>query len=275
MNIKFKEILFFVFCMVSLTGCDKNEISPIKEPVNSVARITVINAVPGSPGLDVFYGDLKLNGNAIGSLGRFPNTEYSVLPPATYSIKTVVNTPTVIPALAPNIPFGTVISTTSVAIAVDKYYSLFIVGPPVASSITSLLVEDAIPQPKKDKAHVRFINVMPDGNNLNLFSGIIPAGVVSPITTTAIFSNVAKNTARDFIEIDATSEGISYLFQVRDNVTGTAIGAASGLTVVSGRVYTLFARGFNTAFTIPGFTPVRTVAAILPTTASLSLMTNK
>ena len=275
MNIKFKGLLFFIFCIISLTGCDKNEIKPLQEPVNSVARITVINAVPGSPGLDAFYGDIKLNGNPIGSLARFPNAEYSVLPPATYSIKAVVNTPTVIPAIAPNIPFGTLVSTTSAAIAADKYYSLFIVGPPVASRITSFLVEDVIPQPKKDKAHVRFINVMPDGNNLNLLSGIIPAGAVNPITVTPIFLNVARNTARDFIEIDATNEGISYVFQARDNVTGTSIGAGIGFTVVSGRVYTLFARGFNTAFTIPGFTPVRTVAAIIPTTASLSLMTNK
>ena len=275
MNIKFKGILFFIFCIISITGCDKNEISPIQETVKSAARITVINAVPGSPGLDAFYGDIKLNGNVIGSLARFPNAEYSVLSPATYSIKAVVNTPTVIPATAPNIAFGTVVSTTSAAIAADKYYSLFIVGPPVASSITSFLVEDKIPQPKAGKAHIRFINAMPDGNNMDLLSGIIPAGSVNPTTSTAIFSNVARNIASDFIEIDAVITGTAYQFQLRNNVTGTSIGLSSNLTVVSGRVYTYFSRGFNTAFIIPGFTPVRTVAAIIPTTASLSLMTNK
>ena len=275
MNIKFKQTVFFIFCIIALAGCDKNEIKPLQEPVNSVARITVINAVPGSPGLDAFYGDLKLNGNAIIALTRFPNAEYSVIPPATYTIKTVVSRPTVIPAIAPLIPFGVTVTTTTTALEADKYYSLYIVGAPVVSNITSFLVEDKIPIPVSDKAHVRFINAMPDGNNMALLSGVIPTGSVNPTTSTPIFTNLARNTARDFIAIDAINVGSPYQFQLRDNVTGTLIGTPVNLNVVTGRVYTFFARGFNTTFTVPGFTPVRTVAAILPTTASLSLMTNR
>ena len=271
MNIKFKGLLFFIFCIISLVGCDKNEIKPLQETVNSIARITVINAVPGSPGLNAFYGDLKLNGNAINALTRFPNAEYSVLPPANYTIKTVVSTPTVIPAIAPLIPFGVLVSTSTAIIDVDKYYSLYIVGTPVVSNITSFLVEDKIPVPVSEKAHVRFINAMPDGNNMDLLSGIIPAGSVNPITSTAIFTNVVKNTAKDFIATDALNVGIPYQFQLRDNVTGALIGTPINLTVVSGRVYTFFARGFNTTFTVPGFTPARTVLA----GGGITLMVNK
>lgn len=282
MNIRFKQTIFSFFSLIALVGCDKNEIKPLEELIiNGSARITVINAVPGSPGLDAFYGDLKLNGNVINSFARFPSVEYSVLPPATYSIRAVVNTPPpvvpppLVPPLPPNIAFGAVVSTTSAAIASDKFYSLFIVGQPVAGSITSFLVEDKIPQPKTDKAHIRFINAMSDGNNMDLLAGIIPTGSANPTTSTAIFSNVARNIASDFIEIDAAITGTAYQFQLRNNVTGASIGATSNLIAVSGRVYTYFSRGFNTAFTIPGFTPVRTIAAIIPTTASLSLMTNK
>lgn len=271
MNIKFKQSIFFIFSIIALAGCDKNEINPLQEPIVGGARITVINAVPGSPNLDAFYGDLKLNGNTIAALARFPSAEYSVLPPATYSIKAVVNTPAIIPTTAPNIAFGTVVSTTSAAMAADKYYSLYIVGPPVASSITSFLVEDKIPQAVSGKAHIRFINAMPDGNNMDLLSGIIPSGSVNPTTSTAIFSNVVKNTARDFIEVEASNIGTPYQFQLRDNVTSTLIGTSSNLTVVSGRVYTYFARGFNTTYTIPGFTPARTVTA----GGGISLMINK
>lgn len=281
MNIRFKQTIFSFFSLIALVGCDKNEIKPLEEPIiNGSARITVINAVPGSPGLDAFYGDLKLNGNVITSFARFPNAEYSVLPPATYSIRAVVNTPPpvvpppLVPPLPPNIAFGTVVSTTSAAIAADKYYSLFIVGQPVVGSITSFLVEDKIPQPKADKAHIRFINAMSDGNNMDLLSGIIPVGSVNPTTSTAIFANVARNIASDFIEIDAAITGTSYQFRLNNN-TGVTVGALANLTVVSGRVYTLFARGFNTTYTIPGFIPVRTIAAITPAIASLSLMTNK
>jgi len=276
MNIKFKGILFFIFCIISLTGCDKNEINPIQEPVNSVARITVINAVPGSPGLDAFYGDLKLNGNAINALTRFPNAEYSVILPATYTIKTVVSTPTVIPAIAPNIPFGTTVSTTTTALEADKYYSLYIVGAPVVSNITSFLLEDKIPITVSGKAHVRFINAMPDGNNMDLLSGEIPAGSVNPTTSTAIFTNLARNTARDFIAIDALNVGTPYQFQLRNNVTGTLIGTPVNLNVVTGRVYTFFARGFNSNFTVPGFTnPTRIVSASGLGGGGISLMVNK
>ena len=271
MNIKFKGLLFSVFCIISLVGCDKNEIKPLQEPVNSIARITVINAVPGSPGLNAFYNDIKLNGNAINALTRFPNAEYSVLPPASYTIKTIVSTPTVIPVIAPLIPFGVLVSTSTANIEVDKYYSLYIVGSPVVTNISSFLIEDKIPVPVSEKAHVRFINAMPDGNNMDLLSGIIPAGSVNPTTSTPIFSNLVKNTARDFMAIDALNVGIPYQFQLRDNVTGALIGTPINLTVVSGRVYTFFARGFNTTFTVPGFTPARTVLA----GGGITLMVNK
>ena len=143
MNIKFKEIVLFIFSIIALAGCDKNEIKPIQETVKSVARITVINAVPGSPGLNTFYGDLKLNGTAINALTRFPNAEYSILPPASYTIKTVVNTPPpvvpapIIPPLPPTIAFGATVSTITTTLEVDKYYSLYIVGPPVVANISS------------------------------------------------------------------------------------------------------------------------------------------
>lgn len=270
MNIKLKQTVFFVFCIMALVGCDKNEIKPLQETISGSARITIVNAVPGSPSLDAFYGDLKLNGNPIGALARFPSVEYSVLPPATYSIKAVVNTPIVSPATTPNIPYGTLVSTTSAAIAADKYYSLFIVGVPVATSITSFLVEDKIPQPISGKAHIRFINVMPDGNNMDLLSGIIPSGSVTPTTSSTIFSNVARNIAKDFIEIEASNDGTPYQFQLRDNVT-SAIIVVGNLTVVSSRVYTIYSRGFNSTYTIPGFTPARTIAA----SVGFVIMTNR
>lgn len=270
MNIKLKNTVLFVFSIIALSSCDKNEIEPLQETIAGSARITVINAVPGSPSLDAFYGDLKLNGNTIAALSRFPSTEYSALPSATYSIKAIVNTPPIIPTTAPNIAYGTVVSTTSAAMAADKYYSLFIVGPPEASSITSFLIEDKLPQPVSGKAHVRFINVMPDGNNMDLLSGTIPDGSVNPTTLTVLFTNVVKNTAKDFIEIEATNVGTPYQFQLRNNLT-SAIIVSGNLTVVSGRVYTIYSRGFNTTYTIPVFTPARTVAAGV----GFVIMTNK
>ena len=106
---------------------------------------------------------------------------------------------------------------------------------------------------------------------MDLLSGIIPAGFVNPTTSTAIFSNVVKNTAKDFIAIDALNIGTPYQFQLKDNLTGALIGTPINLTAVSGRVYTFFARGFNTTFTVPGFTPVRTVLA----GGGITLMVNK
>lgn len=256
---KIWSIIFLMSIVVS--ACDKNEINPIQEAVSNKARITVVNAVPGSPNIDALVNDVKINGSTIAFISRFPLTEYSLATPGTLTVKTVVNTPATIPTTAPNIAFGTVLSTSASTFEADKNYSIFVLGAP-GTTTTGLLVEDKIPVPTTGKAFIRFVNAMPDGTAMDFFSGTIPSGSTIPTTSTAIFSNVAKGTAKDFIAIDAAAVGGTlYQFQLKSTGTNTNVGTSINLTAVEGKVYTYFSRGFNATYTIPGFTPARTVAA--------------
>jgi len=261
MKIQYKKIIFFFFSALILSGCEKNVISPLEEKVEGMARLSVVNAVPGSPGIDVTVNDSKINGAAIPFSSRFPILEYSLFKPGNYSIKTNVNTPLIIPVLPPNIPFGTVLSTTTRNLESNKYYSLFLLGTPVVTNINTLLIEDNFPVPIKGKAFVRFINTMPDGNAMDLLVGIIPPGSANPTVSNALFSNILRGEFKNFEAMDTTPEGSTYQFQLRINGTTTNVGITLNQTLTEGRYYTVIARGFNNAFIIPGFTPVRTILA--------------
>ncbi|MBU0695253.1 MAG: DUF4397 domain-containing protein [Bacteroidetes bacterium] len=260
MKITYKiwSIIFSISIIIS--ACDKNEIKPTQEIVTNKTRITVVNALPGSPNLDVLVNDVKINGSTIAFISRFPLTEYSLSSPGSLTVKAVVNTPATIPTTAPNIAYGNVLSTNASTFEADKYYSIFVVGSPGAT-ISGLLIEDKIPVQTAGKAFIRFVNAMPDGTAMDFYSGVIPDGAVNPTSSTAIFSNVAKGTSKDFIAIDATAVGTPYQFQLKSTGTNTNVGSSINLTAVAGKAYTYFSRGFNATYTIPGFTPARTVAA--------------
>ncbi|MDA9554700.1 DUF4397 domain-containing protein [Pelobium sp.] len=260
MKIKFNILSIMVLLGITISGCDKNEIAPVQELATNKARITVINAVPGSPSMDALVNNVKINGSTISFGNRFPQTEYSLLPSGSLTIKSIINTPTTSPTTPPNIPFGTVTSTNTGNFDANKFYSIFVIGAP-GGTTSGLLVEDKLPAGSSGKAFIRFVNAMPDGSGLDFYSGIIPAGSVNPTSPVAIFTNVTTGSAKDFIAIDASATGTPYQFQLKSTGTTTNVGTSVNLTAVEGKVYTYFSVGFNTTYIIPGFTPSRTVTA--------------
>jgi hypothetical protein len=260
---KFKNKIYSIaifMAVIMLTACDKNEIAPLQLVVSNQAKIAVVNAVPGSPNIDIMSNGAKINGSTLAYAVRFPAIQYSVLMPGNATIKSVVNTPAILPTTAPNIAFGTELSSSTFNFVADKNYVVFVTGSPGATT-TGTVIEDVFPAVANLKAHVKFVNAMPDGANMDLLSGIIPAGASAPTTSSALFSNITRNTGTDFVAIDVPLDGATYQFQLKITGGGANAGVTLNLAALPGRLYTVYARGFNTTNTIPGFTPARTVTA--------------
>lgn len=269
----FKNRLYSIAILIavtSLTACDKNEINPLQEVVGNQAKIAILNAIPGSPNIDFMVNGTKFSGNTVAFGTRFPSIQYSVIAPGSVTMKGIVNTPLVLPTTAPNIAFGTELSSNTNNLDAGKNYTLFITGSPGAAT-SGVVIEDVFPAVASLKAHVKFVNVMPDGSNMDLMSGVVPAGATTPLSSAALFSNIAKNAGTDFVAIDVPADGASYQFQLRVSAGGTLTGSLFTFTALPGRLYTVYARGFNTTYTIPVFTPARTVAAA----SGLSVLTNR
>jgi hypothetical protein len=243
-----------------LTACDKNEISPLQEVISNQAKIAIVNAVPGTPNIDILANGTKISGSTLAYAVRFPAIQYSLLAPGNATVKSVVNTPAILPTTAPNIAFGTELSSSTFNFVADKNYVVFVTGSPGAST-TGTVIEDVFPAVANLKAHVKFVNAMPDGLNMDLFSGLVPSGATVTPTSSSMFSNIARNTGTDFVAIDVPANGATYQFQLKVTGGGANAGAALNLAALPGRLYTVYARGFNTTYTIPGFTPARIVTA--------------
>jgi hypothetical protein len=110
----------------------------------------------------------------------------------------------------------------------DKNYSVFAVNS--VSNIEPLLIEDDLTAPAQGKAHVRFIHLSPDA----------PAVDITLTDGTIVFGNRAFKDFTAFTPLDAGT----YDLQVRVAGTTTVALDLPGITVESGKIYTVFAKGF-------------------------------
>jgi hypothetical protein len=250
-----KKIYLMALMASAFTACKKNEYPIIaNNPVSSGTFTRFIYAVPGAPNIDVYLNDTKINGTALAYPATFPNSNYSNTAAGTYTFKSVVNTPTPVPAAAPVIPFGTTLNSTTVNLSGAPYYSIFITGQPTATTVTPLVIEDMLPVPASDKAYIRFVNAMPDGNAVDLTGGLVPSNASVPTTISTYFSNLAPRGAGSFIAVDAIPAGSQYQLTMKQTSSQAVVGKTLSVSLIPGRIYTLWAYGFNTAYTIPNTT---------------------
>jgi hypothetical protein len=193
-------------------GCDDEEtpVSPTPETSNSLVK--VIHASPDAPGVDLLVDNAVAGTNL-----TFPNnTGYLTVPSGTRNVKVNV-TGTMTTVIEANVPFMK-----------DVNYSVFAVNS--VSNIEPLLIEDDLTAPAQGKAHVRFIHLSPDA----------PAVDITLTDGTVVFGNRAFKDFTAFTPLDAGT----YNLQVRVAGTNTVALDLPGITVESGKIYTVFAKGF-------------------------------
>lgn len=207
------KILKLVFPFLALLGilftsCKKDE-----DPQPDQAKILVTHASPDAPGVDLLVDNTKVNSSAL----TFPNsTAYLTVNSGVRNIKVNVANTT------------TSVINADVSFAKDKNYSIFAIDS--VANISAIVVEDDLSAPASGKAHVRFIHLSPDAPTVDI--AVRNGGTV--------FSNIAFKQGTAFTPLDAGT----YQLDVKVAGTPTVALQLPDITLESGKIYTVFAKGF-------------------------------
>ncbi|CAN5640641.1 DUF4397 domain-containing protein [soil metagenome] len=184
-----------------------------KDSTDSNAKVLVVHASPDAPGVDLLVDNTKVNSAAL----NYPtNTGYLTVKAGTRNIK-VNAAGTSTSVINADIPFTK-----------DKNYSLFAIDS--LSVISALLLEDDLTAPASGKAHVRFVHLSPDA----------PAVDVALAGGAVLFGAYEFEDASAFTPLDAGT----YNLEVRVAGTSTVVLPLPGIVLTSGKIYTVFAKGF-------------------------------
>lgn len=195
-----------------LTSCDDDD-----DDMTAIenANVLVVHASPDAPGVDLLVDNEKVNTAAL----TFPNnTGYLEVPAGRRNIK--VNAA------------GTNTSVINADLDLERNmnYSVFAIN--TLSNIEPLVLMDDLTAPASGNAHVRFVHLSPDA----------PAVDVAVTGGPVLFSNSEFKEASTFAPVAAGS----YNLEVRLAGTETVVLAVPNVQLASGRIYTVFARGFVT-----------------------------
>ncbi len=188
---------------------DDNPAAPVQPTAQ--ASVSVTHASPDAPPVD-----LLVDGTKVGSDLAFPNTTgYLKVKAGTRNVQVnVAGTSTT--AIEGDIP-----------VDANKTYSVFAVN--TVANIEPLILEDDLTAPAAGKAHVRFIHLSPNA----------PPVDITLTDGTVVFGNYSFKSASAFTPLDAGS----YDLQVRAAGTSTVVLSLPTVTVESGKIYTVFAKG--------------------------------
>lgn len=197
------------------SGCsDDDEKNPINSSTPSKAKVLIVHASPDAPGVDIVVDDGPV---AVSNLEFPDNTGYVELPTGTRNVKVnVYNT-------------STTVIDADLNLNPNTNYSVFAVNS--VSNIEPLVLVDDLTAPAAGKSHVRFVHLSPDAPAVDI--AVSGGGPV-------VFGNVAFKAYQGFTPLDAGT----YNLEVRLAGTSTVVLPLGDVTLQSGKIYTVFAKGF-------------------------------
>lgn len=185
-----------------------------KEEAKTYANVLVTHAQPNAPGVDLLVDGSKQNSSAL----SFPNsTGYLQVESGSRNIKVNVT------------GTATTVINADLTLEKDKSYSVFAVDS--VSKISAVVLSDDLTAPATGKAHVRFVHLSPNAPAVDV--AVASSGAV-------VFGNKAFKEYTSFTPLDAGS----YNLDVRVAGTSTVALTLPTITLESGKIYTLFAKGF-------------------------------
>lgn len=206
---RLQKMSLIALALLSLNSCTKDS-DPV-DPGN--AKVLVVHASPNAPGVDLLLDGSKINTSAL----VYPNnTGYLSTTAKNTNVKVNVSGTT------------TTVINADLNLEKDKNYSVFAVDS--VSKIAPLVLNDDLTAPASGKAHVRFVHLSPNA----------PAVDVALVGGSVVFPNKAFKESTAFTPLDAGT----YNLEVRVAGTSTVALTLPPITLVSGKIYTVFARGF-------------------------------
>lgn len=183
-----------------------------KNDPTPLAYVSIYHGSPNAPELDVFVDDRQIN--------RLEFTDYT----GYLNFYTGTRNFKINPFNASNALIDTTITFEDGA-----FYSMFIVNSP--SNVEAITVRDSAAAPASGKAKVRFINLSPDAGALD---------VVSDEGAAPLFASQEFKLPSGFVELDA--DNISFVIHSAGG--NDELVTVSDIELLSGRFYTIIARGF-------------------------------
>jgi hypothetical protein len=203
----------FIF---SASSCTKDEV------VVNEAKAIIVHASPDAPSVNISLDGAVVT--ALGALDFKKSTGYTALP-AGKDIKVGLRVPGA----------ATDAFSKTLNLAKDKNYTVLAINK--LANIDYLAFEDDLSAPAAGKARVRFIHASPDAPAVDIY--------VKGTTPTKIF-NAATFKSGSAIEAGAGTIDL----EVRLAGGTTAVLTVPGVTLVAGKIYTIFAYGL-VATTVP------------------------
>lgn len=202
-------MLLIATTLFSLSSCIKKTETTLFDTSN----IMVTHASPDGPGVDLLVDNSKINTAAL----TYPfNTGYVSVSSGTRNIKVnVAGT-------------ATTVINADLAFAKDQNYSIFAVDS--VSKISAVVLTDDLSTPAAGKAHIRFVHLSPNA----------PAVDVALVGGAVVFPNNSFKGYTAFTPLDAAT----YNLEVRVAGTMNVALTLPPITLVAGKIYTVFAKGF-------------------------------
>lgn len=211
LNITSKLFCALFALTVTLAACSKREPTP---PIEA-AGIGFIHASPGTGALDFGVDGQKVNSFTYNTQSFGYYTAY----PGTRLIGVVKK------------DSSTYLTKESVDLKPATFYSIFVVD--TLKSTKLLVLEDDLTAPAADKAKIRFVNLSPGSQALDL--------AVSGADTALV-----KNKAfKEFSTFAPIAPNAAYSFDVKQAGTTTVKATLPAVKIEAGKIYTIWARGLS------------------------------
>jgi len=235
-----------LLCAGALAACDKNGVQQLPLAPVSSARIKFFNLGLGAPGVNFYANESKMSAtfttsgteSTIGTTyGNAANAGlYLSIAPGQYTL-----TGRIADTTNKDLP----IDTLTASIADGKSYSFYLSGLYDAGTkqVDAFVVEDPVPTQDFSTAYVRLVHTIYNANPLTLYAR--PTGDTVTAHWAALDSPVAYKGAGAFAPI---APGI-YDLGARFTDSTTNRTTLRGVSLVRGQIYTINARGNNTATT--------------------------
>lgn len=217
MKFNYKAIIAVIALATGLASCSKGTSTPIQ-----ISGISIIQASPTEEKLDVYIDN-----------GRATPTDFSYGNKVDYLNAYSGN------RRADVTKKGSNVSLKSVMIGLEPQigYSLFVIDK--LENINFLMLKDDLTAPATGKAKVRFVNLSPDQDPLDLAL----VGKTDPLATNKAY--------KDFSTFETIDAAATATFNVKNKATGAILATLTDVNIESGKIYTIYARGLKAATSGP------------------------
>ncbi|MBC7398716.1 MAG: DUF4397 domain-containing protein [Mucilaginibacter sp.] len=219
MGNKNKVMVFLFLCCAGImilpfiASCGKSD---SVSPSQSKIQMQVVNLSPDLQPINLLVGYIKQN-----------NTPFSYPNPSGYFSLNNLDTPIQIRSYSPLISSTNFVSFNT-ALKSNFKYTLFVTGLRHDSTVTSIFTVDTSATPSAGRGRVRFVNASPRSGAFDVTAN-----------DTIAFRNRAYKSVSPFVEMPAGT----YDFKIRPANSSTVIQTLQSVTIVNGKVYTLYCRG--------------------------------